>query len=119
MSDHEKPMTDEQVEAMAWELESKMMEIRKDPRAALTAGLARIQATIVAKMQADLKADIAKFEAELASLMAANKEAFQASKEALQATFDALIADLTPELRAALADGLRLRAAVADSLRHP
>jgi hypothetical protein len=31
--DHEKPaMSEDDIETMAWELETKMMEIRKDPR---------------------------------------------------------------------------------------
>jgi hypothetical protein len=35
----EKPaMTDDEIETLAWDLEVAMMEIRKDPRAALTAG---------------------------------------------------------------------------------
>jgi hypothetical protein len=51
MSDH--AMNEDQVEAMAWELETKMMEIRKDPRAALTAGLARIRSIMLAEYKAD------------------------------------------------------------------
>ena len=53
MSDHEKPaLTEGEIETMAWDLETKMMKIRKDPQAALAEGLAKIRAQQLAEMRA-------------------------------------------------------------------
>jgi len=53
-------MHEDEIEAMAWELETAMMRIRQDPRAALAAGLAS------AEMQADWAKIRAKREAAMA-----------------------------------------------------
>jgi hypothetical protein len=47
-------MSEDEIEKLAWELETKMMEIRRDPRAALAAGLARIRETMCAEYEADM-----------------------------------------------------------------
>ena len=72
MSDH--AMNEDQVEAMAWELETKMMEIRKDLRAALTAGLARIRSTMLAEVQAWWAKKQAEIEEEWAKRRAKREE---------------------------------------------
>jgi hypothetical protein len=120
MSDHEKPawMTDDQVEAMAWELEVAMMRIRKDPRAALADGLAKIRATMLAEYKADAakrKADLAKADAEylakadaeLRAKMAAAEAKLCAKMEAIEAKIEAEFAAAAAEIRAALAEPLR------------
>jgi hypothetical protein len=107
MSDHEKPaMSEDDIETMAWELETKMMEIRKDPRAALTAGLAKIRTT----MLAEYKADVAKMRAEYKADMAKMLAEFAALKAARTATFEAEFAALTADLCGACAENLRQRA---------
>ena len=92
-------LSEDEIGRLAWDLETKMMEIRKDPRAALTAELAKIRAT----MLAEYKADMAKKEADLA------KE-FAALKAARTATFEAEFAALTADLCGACAENLRQRA---------
>jgi len=103
----EKPaMSEEEIETLVWELEPRLMEIRRDPRAALTAGLAKIRET----MLAEYKAYHAKKEADLDA-------EFAARLAKMEARFDALMEEVPEELRACLVDGIRLRKAVADSLR--
>src|SRR5215510_7811068 len=82
------------IRSMAWKLETTMMRIRQDPRAALAAGLARIRSM----MRAEMEADWAKIRAK--------REAAMAKSEAEWAS---LVADLTAELRATRADLARLR----------
>jgi len=97
-------MSEAEIETTAWDLEAKMMEIRRDPRAALTNELAKIRSTMLAeykayfaKKEADLDAHYAKKEADLDA-------AFAARLAKIEARFDATMADLTPELRACLVD---------------
>src|SRR5262249_23717354 len=63
MTDHEKPAwkTDDQIEAIAWQLETAMASINKDPRAALLKGLEKLRLQFLAEMDARW----AKFEAEM------------------------------------------------------
>jgi len=85
----ERAMSEDDIETMAWELETKMIEICKDPRAALSAGLAKVRAIMLAEMKAghaEMKADWAKRRAEMMAKIEA---------------------ELAAELRAALADRLR------------
>jgi len=84
MSD-ERAMSEDDIETMAWELESKMMEIRKDPRAALTAGLARIRATMLAETKAYMAEGRAKLEAERAKREAELDAQFAAAEAELDA----------------------------------
>jgi len=122
-------MTEKEIDTMAWQLEQKMMEIRKDPRAALTSGLARIRETMVAELEAyhakketEYKAHVAKKEAEYNAYIAKKEAdidaAFAAKLRTMEAKFDAAMAEVPVELRACLEDGIRLRRAVADSLRQ-
>jgi F0F1-type ATP synthase membrane subunit b/b' len=134
MSD-EPAMSDEQIETMAWELETKMMAIRKDPRAALADGLAKARATMLAKYKADLETKMAEAEAqretklaeaearletELAKRVANLNALFAAELEKRVAKLDAMfaaeevkakaeLAALTSDIRAAHVDldGLR------------
>jgi hypothetical protein len=94
-------LSEDDIEAMAWELETKMMEIRKDPRAALTAGLARIWSIMhaetkaywekvcaareakMAEDRAELETEMAEDRAELKALMAARREEIEAEADAL------------------------------------
>jgi len=114
--------TEDEIEALAWELEAKMMEIRKDPRAALTAELARIRAATLAEYRADMakrKAELAKHSAEKEAEFDAKLYALWTTKiQAFEARFEAMMAEVPAELRAAFADGIRLRKAVADSVRQ-
>jgi hypothetical protein len=126
MADREKPaMTEDEIETTAWALETKMMEIRKDPRAALTAGLARIRATMLAKVQAWWAKKQAEIEEEWAKRRAKREEEWTkrcaqreeewakwcAQREAEMAKLEAEWArsSASAELRAAFADFIRLR----------
>jgi cell division protein FtsB len=76
MTDHEKPAwkIDDQIEAIAWQLETAMASINKDPRAALLKGLEKVRLQFLAEMDARW----AKFEAE----MRAKREAEFAKQDA-------------------------------------
>jgi inorganic pyrophosphatase/exopolyphosphatase len=109
----EKPaMTDDEIETLAWDLEVAMMEIRKDPRAALTAGLAGVRTTMLAEYKADMakrKADLAKADAEFlvkveaafAAKMSKIEAEFEAKLRAKVEAVEAKFAKLMAELRAA------------------
>jgi hypothetical protein len=120
MSDHP-AMSENEVAEIAWSLEAKMQEIRRDPHAALTAELEKVRAAMLAEYKADMakrKADLAKHNAEREAKFDAKLAALWTTKiQAFEARFEALMAEVPEELRAALVDGLRLRKAVADSLR--
>ena len=96
MSD-ERAMSEDEIETMAWQLESKMAEIRADPRAALTDGLAKIRSMMLAEYKAHfekmLEAKMAKLDALMAEELAKR-----------QAWIEAEFADLMSDLRAARAD---------------
>ena len=81
----ERVMTEDEIETMAWDLEVAMMEIRKDPRAALTAGLAGVRTTMLAEYEADMakrKADLAKADAEfLAKVEAVSPPRWRRSRQ--------------------------------------
>ena len=95
MSDHEKPaMSDDEIETMAWQLETAMMEIRKDPRAALTAGLARVRSIMRAEMDTAQSADMAKANAEFAALMARAEAKVEAKFAELEGKVEAEFAAL-------------------------
>jgi hypothetical protein len=111
----ERAMTEDEIESMAWQLETKMMEIRGDPRAALTDGLAKIRSMMLAeykaymaKKKADLDAEFAALEAaKVAKLEAILESKLRARMEAAEAKIEAMLA----ELRAACAERLRQRKA--------
>jgi len=116
MSDHERAMSDDQIETMAWELETKMMEIRKDPRAALADGLAKIRAMMLAELRAAMDADRARMQADFAKARAERDAAFAQMRAERDAYLEKLAAEwvdhlssASTELRAAFADFIRLR----------
>src|SRR5262249_8617731 len=108
----------DEIEKLAWELETKMMEIRRDPRAALAAGLARIRETMCAEYEADMakrENGLAKADAEFAAERAKVKAEFAAERARVKAEHAALmaaeeakvkmeLAALTADLRAARAE---------------
>ena len=112
----ERVMTEDEIETMAWDLEVAMMEIRKDPRAALTAGLAGVRTTMLAEYKADMakrKADLAKadaeflvkveaaFAAKMAKIEAEFEAKLRAKIEAVEAEFAKLMAELRAQRNAA------------------
>jgi hypothetical protein len=80
-------MSEDDIETTAWQLEAKMQAIRRDPRAALTAGLARIRAT----MHAETKAYMAEGRAKLEAERAKRKAELDAQFAAAEAELDALM----------------------------
>jgi len=94
------------------------MKIRKDPRAALADGLAKIRATMLAEYTADMakrRTDLAKAyaeylaraDAELRAKMEAAEAKLCAKMEAIEAKIEAEFAAAAAEVRAALAERLR------------
>jgi hypothetical protein len=107
----ERVMTEDEIETMARDLEAKMMEIRKDPHAALIAGLTKIRATLLAEMEADrvklgakMEAAAARFEVEYEAKLCAKMEVaeakLRAKMEAVEAKIEPEYSSLMTELRA-------------------
>ena len=103
-------MTEDEIEMVAWKLETKMMEIRRDPRAALTAGLAKIRATMLADWEKRLAAKDAKMaeaeaklETELEKRVAELDALFAAKLEKRVAKLDAMFAAGEVKAKAELA----------------
>jgi hypothetical protein len=106
MSDHEKPaLTEGEIETMAWDLETKMMKIRKDPQAALAEGLAKIRAQQLAEMRALW----AKVEAEILAKRDAVLAQLEERRVKREEEWAGLMSSASAELRAAFAEFIRLR----------
>jgi hypothetical protein len=112
----ERVMTEDEIETAAWRLEAKMMEIRRDPRAALTAELAKIRAQQIAELRAWWAKKQAEIEEQWTKRCAKREEEWAkwcAKRDADIAKLTAEWADemssASAELRAAFADFIRLR----------
>jgi hypothetical protein len=105
----ERVLTEDEIETLAWELEPKMMAIRKDPRAALADGLAKIRSTMLAEYEAYMAKKGADFDAEFAAFKTAKIEAVdaqlrdktQAAEAQLRAKMEAAEAQLRTKVEAA------------------
>jgi hypothetical protein len=86
-------MTEDEIETLAWELEPKMMAIRKDPRAALADGLAKIRATMLAEYEADMAQRQANLDADMARRVAALDAEFAAQLRTKLAAADTRLRD--------------------------
>jgi hypothetical protein len=101
----ERAMTEDEIETAAWQLEGKMMEIRRDPRAALTAELAKIRAQQIAELRAWWAQKKAEMEEEWTKRCAQR----EAEMVKLEAEWADQMLSASAELRAAFADFIRLR----------